>query len=143
MFGLQSCIKAKACMFTQLPHLQNASISVSRIRDYVLNSQHPLGQHKARVFKSALGIEQIHAEELSRIILASLPRSPGTRKTADSFGERWITYHEIVGLNGETAIVSVAWIFRPTAPNIPELLSCFIDTEGQEALKKEHSSQSK
>jgi len=114
---------------TLLPHLENASVTVARVSDYVLNPGHPVGRHKARVFKSALGIEQKHAEELAKVLLASLPRSPAVKKRVDSFGERWTTRHEIVSLNGRTAMVSAAWILRPSAPDIPELLSCYVDSQ--------------
>jgi hypothetical protein len=45
-----------------------------------------------------------------------------------------VTYHEIVGLNLQAAIVTVAWIFKTEEPDTPLLVSCYIDTEQQEEL---------
>jgi hypothetical protein len=40
-----------------LPNARNAVV-VAKLRDYCLNSTHPEGKHKARVFKEKLGIRK-------------------------------------------------------------------------------------
>ena len=123
-------------MLSLLPHYEKASVSIDRLRGYVLNLGHPKGKHKARVFKSVLAIEHSHAEQLAKAILFSLPRSPAIKTNVDEFGERWQTYHEIVGVNGQAAIVSVAWILRPQSPETPELVTCYIDSKGQDKVSR-------
>jgi len=41
----------------------------------------------------------------------------------------------MVGVNAP-AIVTVAWIFKTEEPDIPVLVSCYIDTERQEELAR-------
>ncbi|HLJ27983.1 MAG TPA: hypothetical protein VKY85_14835 [Candidatus Angelobacter sp.] len=118
-----------------LPSLARASISSRKLRDYVLDEEHPLGCHKARVFKSVLGIDKRHADALAEIIRGSLPRALAQRRKSDEHGHRWVTHHEMVGVNAP-AIVTVAWIFKTEEPDIPVLVSCYIDTERQEELAR-------
>jgi hypothetical protein len=119
-----------------LPNLERASIAIEKLRDYVLNPDHPLGRNKARVFKSMLGIERKHAVAFAEIIRDTLGRSVATKNEESRYGSKWETHHEIVGLSGRSAIVSVAWIFKVEEPEIPILITCYIDTRRQEELKK-------
>ena len=121
-------------MSQRLPNLDRASISKTKLRDYVLNIEHPQGRHKARVFKAVLGIENRHADALIELIRGTLPRALSHRDKSDEYGDRWVTYHEIVGLNLQAAIVTVAWIFKAEEPDTPLLVSCYIETERQEEL---------
>jgi hypothetical protein len=41
---------------TRLPNGGRAVLDVRKIEDYCLNPAHPVGRHKARVFREALGI---------------------------------------------------------------------------------------
>lgn len=56
----------------QLPNCSTAMIDVRKLHDYVLNSGHPEGRHKARVFLSALGITAADSEWLASTILQNL-----------------------------------------------------------------------
>jgi len=119
-----------------LPNLERASIAIEKLRDYVLNPDHPLGRNKARVFKSMLGIEGKHAVALAEIIRETLVRAAATPSDESPYGTRWETHHEIYAPNGRSAIVSVAWLFRIEQPEIPVLITCYIDTKRQEELRK-------
>lgn len=119
-----------------LPHLEQASIPIEKLRDYVLNPDHPAGRNKARVFKAILGLERKHAAAFAEIIRESLNRAPAVKKEVIAYGEPWLTYHEIIGLQGRPAIVTVAWLFKLDQPEIPVLITCYIDTKHQEQLAK-------
>jgi hypothetical protein len=90
----------------QLPNYQRAVIQLEKIRDYALNPDHPGGKHKARVFEAELGMQRVHAETFVSIVRASLPRSPAVTGLQDVHGQRWTVYHEIIGLNGRSAVVT-------------------------------------
>ncbi len=117
-----------------LPHLERASVLREKLYDYVLNPDHPDGRHKARVFAAVLGIERSHADVLAQIILASLPRAAAEQRPDDEYGQSWTTYHEIVGLNSKTAIVTVGWKVLVEEPERPKLVSCYIDLDRQQEL---------
>jgi hypothetical protein len=79
-----------------LPGGKNAVVEISKLRDYVLNPLHPRGRHKARVFASALHIQQHDAEFLRQQleeIAATGQAVPGER---DEYGQRYILDFECV-----------------------------------------------
>jgi hypothetical protein len=119
-----------------LPNYEKASIDRDKLYEYALNPDHPNGRHKARVFSSALGIERWHADVLAEILKAGLPRAHAQQGSKTGHGDSWVTYHEVVGLNGRTAIVTVAWIFRKEEPDEPKLVSCYIETKNQVKLEQ-------
>ena len=113
---------------------------MEKLRNYALDPNHPEGMHKARVFKAALGIEQTHADVLARILKESLFRAPAVSGIKDQHGQRWTTYHEVVGLTGKPAVVTVIWIYRPEQADVPVLISCYIEPEGSGKLEEAQKS---
>lgn len=56
----------------RLPNCERATIDLRKLQDYALNSNHPEGRHKARVFLSALGITAAESEWLASAIVKGL-----------------------------------------------------------------------
>lgn len=52
----------------KIPNAENAFIDVRKLRDYALNSEHRLGQHKARLYSALLDININDAEALRDIL---------------------------------------------------------------------------
>jgi len=73
---------------------------------------------------------------LAQIIVASLLRAVAERRPDDEYGQSWTTYHEIVGLNAKTAIITVAWKTFIEEPDRPKLVSCYIDLDRQQELAR-------
>jgi hypothetical protein len=91
--------------------------------------------HKARIFREFLGIEKRHASVLAELIKASLPHAVAHQRPSDEHGERWTTYHRIIGLTGtKSAIVTVGWIIKLEPAETPFLTSCYIEPEEQVRL---------
>ena len=120
----------------RLPNFESAVIPLEKLRDYALNEDHLTGKHKARVFRSALGIHRTHASVLSELIRATLANAPAQQGAAGEHGEAWTTWHEVAGLNAQSAIVTVAWIFKKDTERTPELVTCYIDVKAQQELRK-------
>lgn len=118
----------------RLPHYDRAIVQREKLYDYVLNPDHPLGKHKARVFKSLLAIERGNAEVLADVIKGSLFRAAAIQGASNQYGESWKTYHDILGVNGKSAIVTVSWIFATTEPEVPRFVTCFIEPDAQDRL---------
>jgi hypothetical protein len=119
-----------------LPNLEQAVIPLEKLRDYALNMDHPEGRHKAMVFKEVLGIERRHADVLGELLRLTLPSAPAQPGTGDQYGDYWTTYHGIIGLNAQQAIVTVGWIFKKQQGQAPQLISCYIEPKKQQKLKK-------
>ena len=128
-------MKARRHELQVLPNFERAVVPFEKLYGYVLNPDHPKGRDKARVFKSALGIERRHAAVLAEIITASLPRALAKERRQDKHGRSWTTYHEIIGLSAVTAIVTVGWSFSIEEPDEPKLVSCYIELARQEELQ--------
>ena len=108
-----------------LPRASEAVIPHGKLEGYVLNHEHPVGQHKARVFLSALGIDHCNWQYLRDRLLAGAVSTPvqGTRMTP--YG---VVYDMVVlvdGLNGATQPVKMIWMVKPEAP--PRLVSAWVD----------------
>jgi hypothetical protein len=121
-----------------LPNVEQAVIPVEKLRDYALNMEHPGGRYKANVFKEALGIERRHADVLAELLRSTLPFAPAQPGKRDQYGDYWTTYHRIIGLNGQPAIVTVGWIFKKEQGQAPQLISCYIETKKQQKLTELH-----
>jgi hypothetical protein len=119
-----------------LPHFEQAVIAIEKLENYILNSEHPQGKHKARVFQSTLEIERRHANVLAELIQRSLSRAPAEQGESNEYGDCWTTWHEIIGMNGQSAVVTVAWMFKRNADQTPVFISCYIESRNQQALKK-------
>ena len=84
-----------------------------------------------------LGIERRHANAFADTIKGTLNRALAQKQAENPFGSIWLTYHEIIGVNGQLrAILTVVWIFKVEQPEIPSLITCYIDTKRQERLAK-------
>jgi hypothetical protein len=68
----------------KLPNPDNAIIDMRELLTYCLDTEHSEGQHKARVFRSALGLTQAGADELRAALMDAaishdaipVPRNP-------------------------------------------------------------------
>jgi len=53
----------------RIPHAENATVAIRKLRDYRLNPKHPEGKHKALLFVAALGMTEADAEPLRDALL--------------------------------------------------------------------------
>lgn len=73
-----------------LPNYELAEIPDEKIYDYCLNPYHERGQHKAKIFRQALGINREHGELLKGAILARLAEFDVTDIRNNNFGTIYI-----------------------------------------------------
>jgi hypothetical protein len=108
----------------KLPNPHRAVVEIRKLRDYCLNVDHPVGKHKARVFKAALGLTVQQADWLRNraleLAVTGEARSGATSAFGDTYViDAWIAY------NGRTALVSFCWIVE-FGTDFPRLTSCYI-----------------
>ena len=110
-----------------LPRAADAEISADKLRDYALNPDHHLGRHKARVFRSALGIGQEDWRYLRDQILDRLSDAPVTAiRPKPPHGLEYEVRLPIDGLNGETHAIITGWLVVEEEP--PRLLTTYVET---------------
>src|SRR5687767_2634435 len=94
----------------RLPGADRAVVPRSKLCDYVLSPEHPKGQNKARVFRSALGIDRSDWEYLRDRIIEGVRTASVGEVTSTLYGFRYSVSFLIEGLNGQTHEIATAWI---------------------------------
>lgn len=108
----------------RLPHPEQATIDIAKLRDYGLNLLHPEGKHKARVFAAALGISAPDAEKLRDMIFAAIFTNEAIIGHSDEHGSRFVVDFSTQGLRGIVGIRTV-WIINRDE-TAPKLVSCYV-----------------
>ena len=113
-----------------LPNCDHAFIEDSKLIDYALSPGSERGQHKARVFESALGFNLSNWRELRQAVLAALPKHNATLTSEAVFGKKYQVVMAITGLNRRTVDVVTVWQFdrQPdgTLAEAPRLVTIYI-----------------
>ena len=108
----------------RLPNCQNAVVDIEKLHDYSLNPNHPVGKHKARVFKAALGVTMNEAEWLRDRALEVAARVEAKSATSSVFGEKYVI-DSVLEYKGRSAVVRFSWIIE-FGTDFPRLTSCYV-----------------
>ncbi|MCP5278316.1 MAG: hypothetical protein H6935_08135 [Thiobacillus sp.] len=111
-----------------IPTFANIRIDENKLTGYVLNLNHPEGRHKARVFRSALGLTISDAPWLAQAIKLALPE---TRMALQSQSEWGSIYRSDILLHrgNRCAKVRTAWLCTDQETR---LVTCFVIGECDE-----------
>ena len=93
----------------RLPNADRAIIEESKLRDYLLSPEHPIGRHKARVFRR-LGYSQTLWQKLEadlRAQHATQDAEPGERSP---YGQKFEIRAILTGPSGSSAEIISVWI---------------------------------
>lgn len=107
-----------------LRNATRAIIDPRKIRDYVLNRDNPVGQHKARVFAGVLGFDRSNVQLLIEQIRRGVVVYPAEPGRVDQYGARYRVDMIVTGPRG-SAPVRTAWIYR-TGSDVPELVTLHV-----------------
>lgn len=108
----------------KLPNPDRAIIDIHKLSDYCLNLEHPDGQHKARVFKSALGISLDNAEELRLALLQAIQVHDAIPDKRNQYGQKYIVDFTMNRAK-QRAIIHSVWIVR-YIEDFPRLVTCYV-----------------
>lgn len=106
------------------PEFGTARADVRKLRDYSLNEQHPTGKHKALLFRKLLGITAADWSFLAEQLVAGLEKELVQRPVKSQWGVQYHANVPVTGRNGETKLVTSAWIVRTGEP--PSLVSAYV-----------------
>ena len=113
-----------------LPNCEHAFIEDDKLLEYALSPRSERGQHKARVFESALGFNLSNWQELRQAVLSALPKQEATLTGENVFGRKHQVLLPITGPNGRTADVLTVWQFDRqadgTLADAPRLVTIYI-----------------
>jgi hypothetical protein len=108
----------------KLPNSENAVVDLSKLRNYCLSEDHPIGRHKARVFASALGLMVEDADTLRELLLTAARNHDATPTILDNYGQRYLLDFPIEGPDGPVQVWS-CWIVLKDE-SAPRLTTCYV-----------------
>lgn len=110
----------------RIPNAENAFIDDRKLIEYCLSESHPIGKHKARVFKSALNYALADFEELKNAILNEITRNNAVLTESNEYGAMYVV--DVILTNPpRRAKVRTSWIVR-IQEDFPRLTSCYVIT---------------
>lgn len=95
----------------KLPFADRAIVDATKVRDYLLSPEHPVGRFKARVFGAA-GYHQRDWPRLQRDFLVLATTLDVERTASDEHGQRFVGTGTLVGPNASLLPVTTIWIIR-------------------------------
>jgi hypothetical protein len=107
----------------KLPNGEHAIIPMEKLIGYCLNSDHPSGKHKARVFASALGITVENADRLRELIADAAIEGEVIQQDSTEFGQLYKVDWKIP--QQESVVLRTLWEISLHQTN-PRLVSAFI-----------------
>ncbi len=110
--------------FMKLPNCERAQVDLRKLSDYCLSTTHPVGKHKAAVFRAALGLTGSDAPAFREWLLQAAIDGEADFERGDEFGDRYRLDFEIVTSSGR-AVVRSAWIIR-AGEDFPRLMTCYL-----------------
>jgi Zn-finger domain-containing protein len=108
----------------KLINRRKAIVNVKKLTEYCLNPLHQRGKHKAKVFKSVLGITKNDASFLKEKLLNTVLTEEAEEISNDRFGKRYYIDFRIERNNKSAQIRSI-WIIK-TGEEIPRFVTCYI-----------------
>lgn len=107
--------------------LRNARLAVidpRKLTRYCLDPNSRLGQHKARVFKAALGFDLSNYLDLIEAIRDGITAHEARPVGKTAHGELWQVDVSVTGPTG-TATVRTGWIYEEDS-DVPRLTTAFV-----------------
>ena len=95
----------------KLPFAKHAIVDASKVRDYLLSLEHPVGRFKARVF-GAIGYHRNDWSRLQRDLLALATTLDVQLTESTEHGQRFVGTGNLIGPNGSLLPVTTVWIIR-------------------------------
>lgn len=110
----------------KMVNADKAIIDVNKLTSYALNTDHPVGGNKAKVFESALGYNQSNVTDLITKVQDGVKNNPVKMLSSDKYGQRMAIEMPITGPNGQTAIVRTGWIYD-AGSSVPRLTTIYVN----------------
>ncbi|MFM2124957.1 MAG: hypothetical protein RL328_1408 [Acidobacteriota bacterium] len=95
-----------------------------KLRDYCLSTVHPLGKHKARLFRSVLALTRENAVVLREELLRRARSEDVLLEGADTYGTRYVLDFKMAHRSRRAEVRSVWIVLR--GEEFPRLVTCYV-----------------
>lgn len=109
----------------RLPGGERAIIAPAKLGDYLLSPAHWHGEHKARVFASALGLRSSNAAVLEAALLRAAVEQEAVLQQRTAYGSIYVVRFEMHHADRSAMIRSV-WII-PDGQSRPEFVTAIVE----------------
>ena len=110
----------------RLPNSISASTIQEKVQGYFLNSNHPVGKHKARVLNSVLGYHYENWQELSNKMFDAVQTANVTKEFVTEYGTKYKVPITIVGRKNKSMVLNTVWQIDKGS-NIPRFITTTFD----------------
>lgn len=117
-------IASRERLLMRLPNAEHAILDIRKLEAYCLNEDHPIGKHKAKVFRSALTLTAADAAWLREQILKGLPQADASLLHIDLYGIRYRVDLPIRRQNRK-AMVRTIWI-ADERDHVSRFVTCWV-----------------
>ena len=100
-------------------------IDPAKLVEYALNSDHPRGRHKARIFRSALGFDVTNVDALVDALRDGVLRHSARPSGHDAFGDFYTIDLDVAGPTGSSGTIRTIWIVE-TGSSVPRLVTLYV-----------------
>ena len=108
---------------------KDAKVDVSKIVDYLLATEHPVGGSKARYFLG-FGFSRDRPEQFVQALRSHVYGNPVVEKSDSAFGSKWTVEGPLECPDGRAPIVQSVWILD-IGSEIPRLVTAFPSKVGR------------
>lgn len=109
-----------------LPGGQQAVVEDSKLLEYILNPEHPVGRHHAMLFETLLGITRRNCEVLKEQLLRAATSVEVDAGKPSPFGQKFEMRFPVRGPLGTRPVLAV-WIREQARGGGPQLITCYVE----------------
>ncbi len=109
----------------KLPGADLAIVEDHKLREYVLNPNHPVGRHHAALFSMLLGIDLNNAHLLKKALLEAAKVADVDKEIMTGYGRKYEMRFTMSGPSGDKTVRAV-WIVNEGSDR-PRLVTCFVE----------------
>ena len=105
-----------------LPNAFTASTPQAKIQGYLLNNNHPVGQHKEKVLNSVLGYNYNNWDELADYIYKAVQKNGVSNIEVTKYGTKYKVPVRVYGKKKKSMVLNTVWQID-TGSNIPRFIT--------------------
>lgn len=113
-----------------LPAEEQMTVPISKLIDYALSDEHPVGRHKAKLFSDLMAISKSEWRFLAYQIRNGLEQARLEKVEATQYGVQYRAQMELIGINGRVMTIETRWIIRANEP--AQLSTAFVASKDQQ-----------